>query len=279
MVIGIINPNVPNTNADPVSKEQVLIVAGGQKYAHQAFSSIKRIYKSVNFTVDSYPYSERLGSGREMTIDLNNISKFNKAFITIDQGTLSEQSLKELADFVLAGGKLYLLFDSKAKQRHVASMEENSNQLLKMLEVDDELVYKSTDLESKLLGTLVEISDKERRRNSSRYNKNRLKKVKNKSVSAFKSTMGSGHYIERKSKLKNASVLLEFNSSSEQYTTNAFWDFEGGGVLGIGTEAYTSGKSPAQVYHAGKAIWTTLSKIKSENDIKEKWGQAKAPTI
>ena len=248
-------------NADSVylpKLQSALIIEGESSDVANTFKSIVINNDEVHFDVYRYPTIKDVGAGNGIQIDFLNLENYDYILVSVHQGTLSDNLLSRLSKYVLEGGRLYILYQSFPKPFFIESMELSSNEMLKLLRIDDEIKYENALFERNVRGSLLRISEEERLENSSRLGVNKIKKEQNHKVTPYKATMSSGHYFQKSSDLSDASVLFEFNSLNIRHSVAAFWK-AGAGVFGIGTEQYTSSAPQRDVYAAWKAIWQGLN--------------------
>ena len=148
---------------NPSASAKVLVIAGGKKKAETAFAGIKSQNTDLVYEVMSYPSHEKLGAGNNVILNLDGLFDYAYLFISIDQGTLSEETLTIIGEYVKAGGKAFLLWDSNARNCFTESMANNANTLLEKLGVDDEVKFEKIDFKSFSRGSILPISDKTRK--------------------------------------------------------------------------------------------------------------------
>lgn len=255
---GTIQANDPLDDKKSNVANRVLIVAGGQNYAPQAFASIKRNHKELTFETISYPVHEKFGAGNNVTIDLSDLSNYGYVFISIDQGTLSENNLQEIAEYLKQGGKVFMLYDSNQRDCFTESMANNANKLLSILKIRDEIKFQKVDFDPFSNGSILAIDDQTRKQFTTQKSMKWMKNQGNATYSSYTATMKSGHCFYKGSDLSASSLILEFNNQSGKYHTGAFWR-TGAGVLGIGTERMTSGEAPRNSFKAGDIVWDALN--------------------
>jgi hypothetical protein len=175
----------------------------------------------------------------------------------VHQGTFSSSLLAEFTEYVSQGGRLLLVYQSFPKYYFSESMEVNSNELLKSLNIDDKVVFDYDESMLKQYGSIQVIDNNTRLINTSRLNTLRLKKGINKDLSPFKAIMNPGHFYHRNSELDNACDIIEFNATDSKKITSVFWKV-GQGKIGIGTELNSTGASNTNVYNAWKLICKVL---------------------
>jgi len=236
-----------------------LIIEGDSELVSNSFELFKKKNPQIKFDVFQFAHNSEDGSGNAIAINFYGLYQYDYILISVHEGSLSNQFIERLSAYVLDGGRAYVMYQSYPRPYYVESMAETSNQFLKYLHIDDEIIYDSLILKTKMYGSLLEVDDKTRKINTSRKAINSLKHTPNTTSSQYFCEIDSGHFFYKNSDLSDATTILEFNADSLRAPIAAFWT-AGKGVLGIGTEKYSSCSTRKSSGSAWQLIWKAINK-------------------
>ena len=231
---------------------RALIIEGSASTHQGSFMAFKRNLKDWSFQTKTFISDDSFGTGLELNINELELDAFDVVLMSIHQGTLSSNLIEQIVNYIHSGGKFYIVYQSFPKYYFADNMSDNTNELLSLLGFEDKVVYGHDSDEATNMGSLIIVTDEERKIHSSRSFKKQMTKTRNTTLSPCKAMMKPGHYFHRNSSLHNAKSIIEFNCLDKKRVCSVFWQNNNGGVLGIGTELHSSGASNSGVYNSWK---------------------------
>ena len=245
-------------STDLIANNKTALIIEGTASSHKgSFMSLKRNLSDWDFDLKQYATDNKFGAGLEIELGVINLDEYEFVLISVYQGTFSNHMLSQFTEYVKKGGKLFMVYQSFPKYYFSKSMEQNTNHLLQLMDVDDRVVFDFDESFMKSHGSIKLVDNEARLKNTSRRQAIKLKKTSNKDLSQFKALMNPGHYYHRNSDLDEAISIIEFNATDSKKITTVFWK-SGEGMFGIGTEANSSAASNTNVYNAWKLIFKIL---------------------